>query len=134
MNTTQLTPGKNEYLLLMRGHDWHNGYSVEEIQTAMTTFQEWFQGLEQKGLLKGARPLQATGKIISGKSGRHVSDGPFAESKEAIGGYIMITAASLDEATAIAKSAPMLDHGVVIELRQLADECPVMEKLRQADA
>ncbi len=128
MNT--ITNDKNEYMLLMRGHEWHEGYSVEEIQAAMTTFQEWFEGLEKKGIMKGARPLQPSGKVITGKGGKHVADGPFAEAKEAVGGYVMITAGSFDEALAIAKSAPMLDHGVIVELRQLADECPIMEKLR----
>ncbi len=131
MNTTQLTTGKNEYLLLLRGHDWHNGMSAEEIQAAMTKFQDWFQSLEKKGILRGARPLQASGKIISGKGGRHVADGPFAESKETVGGYIMLAGGSFDEALAIAKAAPMLDYGVTLELRELADECPSVAKLRE---
>ncbi|HEX4139921.1 MAG TPA: YciI family protein [Candidatus Methylacidiphilales bacterium] len=134
MNSTHLTSDKSEYLLLIRGHEWHAGYSVEEIQEAMTKFQEWFQSLEKKGILKGARPLQRSGKVISGKGGKHVADGPFAESKEAVGGYLMLAAGSFDEALAITKSAPMLEHGVTIELRELADECPIMEKLRQAEA
>jgi hypothetical protein len=100
----------------------------------MTKFQGWFQSLEQKGVVKGARPLQKSGKVISGKGGKHVADGPFAESKETIGGYVMIAADSFDEAVAIAKSAPMLDHGVTIELRELAEECPVMAKLRESEA
>jgi hypothetical protein len=129
MNTTTST--KSEYLLLIRGHDWHDGLSVEEIQAAMTKFQDWFQSLEKKGILKGARPLQRSGKVISGKGGKHVADGPFAESKEAVGGYIVLAADSFDEALAITKTAPMLEQGVIIELRELADECPVMEKLRQ---
>jgi hypothetical protein len=134
MNTTQLTTEKSEYLLLFRGHEWHVGMSAEEIQAAMTRFQDWFQGLEKKGILKGARPLQQSGKVISGKGGRHVADGPYAESKESVGGYVMLAAGSFDEALAIAKTAPMLDYGVIVELRPLATECPVMEKLRQAEA
>jgi hypothetical protein len=134
MNTTQLTNDKSEYLLLLRGHEWHEGLSIEEIQTAMTKFQNWFQSLEQKGVLKGARPLQIGGSVISGKGGKHVADGPYAESKETVGGYIMLAAGSFDEALAIAKTAPMLDLGVTIEVRQLADECPVMEKIRQGQA
>jgi hypothetical protein len=134
MNTTQPASDKTDYLLLFRGHEWYADKSVEEIQAAMTKFQDWFQSLEKKGILKGARPLQAAGKVISGKGGRHVADGPFAESKEAVGGYLMLSAGSFDEALAITKSAPMLEHGVSIELRQLADECPIMEKLRQAQA
>lgn len=134
MNTTQNTTEKTDYLLLFRGHEWYASSSVEEIQAAMTKFQDWFQSLEKKGILKGGRPLQASGKVVSGKSGKHVSDGPFAESKEAIGGYLMLEAGSFDEALAITKSAPMLEYGVTIELRQLADECPIMEKLRQGQA
>jgi hypothetical protein len=133
MNSTQPTHGDSEYLLLLRGHEWHTGLSAEEIQAAMTKFQDWFQSLEKKGRLKGARPLQLSGKVISGKGGRHVADGPFAESKESVGGYVMLSAGSFDEALAIGKTAPMLEHGVTIELRQLADECPAMAKLRQAE-
>lgn len=131
MNTTQTTTEKTDYLLLFRGDEWYTHSSAEEIQTAMTKFQDWFQSLEKKGVIKGGRPLQKSGKFVSGKGGRHVSDGPFAESKEAVGGYMMLSAGSFDEALAITKTAPMLEYGVTIELRELADECPVMAKLRE---
>ncbi len=131
MNTTQITSGKTDYLLLFRGHEWYANCSAEEIQAAMTKFQDWFQSLEKKGVMKGARPLQKSGKVISGKGGKHVADGPFAESKESVGGYLMLATESFDEALTIAKSAPMLEYGVTIELRELLDECPIMEKLRQ---
>jgi hypothetical protein len=134
MNTNQLTPDTSDYLLLFRGHEWYADRSVEEIQAAMTKFQDWFQSLEKQGVMKGARPLQKSGKVISGKGGRHVADGPFAESKEAVGGYLMLAVGSFDEALSIAKSAPMLEYGVTIELRQLLDECPILEKLRQGQA
>ena len=52
-----------------------------------------------------------------------VTDGPFPEAKEAIGGYVLLTVTSLDEATAIAQRHPALAHGMIIEVRQLAGGC-----------
>jgi hypothetical protein len=69
--------------------------------------------------------------IISGKNGRVVSDGPFAESKEAIGGYFLLAVDSLEEAVAIAQTSPALEYGTKIEVRPIADECPMMARARE---
>jgi hypothetical protein len=52
-----------------------------------------------------------------------VVDGPFAETKEAIGGYVMLMVNDLEEATAIAQDHPGLPYGLQIEVRRLADSC-----------
>ena len=75
-------------------------------------------------------PLEPEGKVVSGKNGRVVADGPFAESKEAIGGYFLLRVNTLDEAVAIAKACPGLPYGAVVEVRQVAEECPLVERLR----
>lgn len=124
-------PKQNEYLLLFRGADWYNNLSPEELQQAMNRFKAWFDGLGEKGILKGAQPLVREGKIVSGKHGRVVADGPFAESKEAIGGYFLLAVNSLDEAVAVAKSCPSLEYGTQIEVRPVAEECPMAERARQ---
>jgi len=80
----------SEYLLLFRGTDWYKGLSPEEMQTAMNHMKAWFERLTNQGKLKAAQPLEREGKIVSGKKGRIVADGPFAESKEAIGGYFLL--------------------------------------------
>ena len=49
----------------------------------MSQFKGWFDRLTEQGTLKAAQPLVREGKIVSGKQGRVVADGPFAESKEA---------------------------------------------------
>ncbi len=59
------------------------------------------------------------------------TDGPFAESKEAIGGYFLLDVASLDEAVAIAQECPGLPYGVQVEVRPVAAECPVASELKQ---
>src|SRR5713101_6614424 len=102
---------QNEFLLLFRGNAWYNSLSPEELQKAMSQFKAWFDLLTEQGILKGAQPLVREGKIVSGKNGRVVADGPFAESKEAIGGYFLLQVNNLDEAVAIAKECPGLSYG-----------------------
>src|SRR5215472_15101212 len=92
----------NGYLLLFRGADWHKGLSPEQIQTVMSQWKNWFETLSAQGKVKGGHPLEPEGKIVSGKKGRVVADGPFAESKEAVGGYFFLQVDSLDEAVKIA--------------------------------
>jgi hypothetical protein len=115
----------NEYLLLFRGTDWHKGLSAEDTQRAISRMMDWFKRLTEEGTLLSGQPLDSEGKVLSGKGGRIVSDGPFAESKEAIGGYFMVRAGSLDEAVAIARECPTLDHGAQVEVRHIAESCPL---------
>jgi len=114
----------NEYLLLFRGADWHKGLSPEQIQKVMNQWKAWYDRLCEQGKVKGGQPLEKEGKIVSGKNGRVVADGPFAESKEAIGGYFLLSVENLDEAVAIAKDCPGLEYGAVVEVRPIADICP----------
>ena len=90
----------------------------------------WFKRLTEQGKAIAGNPLEPEGRIVSGKNGRVVADGPFAESKEAIGGYFLLQAKSLDEAVAIAKECPGLAYGAVVEVRPVAEECPVGAEAR----
>jgi hypothetical protein len=116
---------KNEYMLIFRDTDWHRGLSPEEMQQVAGQWMAWFKGLMEQGKALAGNPLQPEGKVVSGKNGRVVADGPFAESKEAIGGYFLLRVDSLDEAVAIAKDCPGLAYGVKVEVRAVLDQCPV---------
>ena len=107
----------SEYMLLFRGVRWDKNLSPEEIQNVMSRWIAWFDRLTQEGRAKAGQPLTEKGKIISGKKGQKVVDGPFAESKESIAGYILLQAATLDEAVKIAKECPGLDYGISVEVR-----------------
>ena len=107
----------SEYMLLFRGMHWDKNLSPEEIQNVMSRWIVWFDRLTQEGKAKAGQPLTEKGKIISGKKGQKVVDGPFAESKESIAGYILLQAATLDEAVKIAKECPGLDYGISVEVR-----------------
>ena len=126
------TPAQNEYLLLFRGTDWHRGLSPEEIQTVMNQWKSWFERWAEQGKVKGGQPLLPEGKLVSGKKGRVVADGPFAESKETIGGYFLLAVQNLDEALAIARECPGLEYGAVVEVRPVAEQCGLARELSSA--
>src|ERR1700737_2553518 len=94
-------------------------YIVKSTSMAkvMSHWTAWFDRLTQKGKAKAGQPLAHEGKIVSGKKGRTVVDGPFLESKEAIAGYILLQVDDLNEALEIAKEGPGLEYGVSIEVR-----------------
>lgn len=113
--------GTSEYMLLFRGTRWDKAYSPEEIQRVMSQWNVWMEQLIQQGKIKAAHPLDRyEGKIVSWQNGKGVVDGPFAESKEAIGGYFLVQVDDLNEAVAIAKGCPALEYGLDVEVRPIA--------------
>jgi hypothetical protein len=106
---------KNDYLLLSRGQ-WDDSASPEAVQDAIDRFYRWYdQGLAEGWLKRGSR-LENRGKLVS----RHaITDGPFTESKELVGGYWFIVADSLEAAAAIAAQNPCLAFGLTLEIRPL---------------
>lgn len=125
----------DEFLLLIRGTHWSHGMSPAELQRVMTDFYAWVDGLAQAGVHRGAQPLMEEGKIVAGAHGRSVTDGAFAESKEAIAGYFLLAVPTLDEAVRLAQACPILRHGAQIEVRPVADLCrPMAEVKAQAAA
>ncbi|MCI0614192.1 YciI family protein [bacterium] len=109
-----------QFMMLFRGTNWEKGLSPQEIQNIMKRWVEWNDRLVKEGKVKVAQPLVGEGKVISGKKKRIISDGPFAESKEAIAGYFLLEAKDLDEAVDIAKGCPTLDYGTIVEVRPIA--------------
>ena len=125
MNTETTT---GEYILLFRGPHWDRGLSTDELQRAMDKMMAWFEGLNERGKIKGAQPLGGQGRVISGTDGRFVLDGPFTETKEAVGGYLVLQADSFDEAVEIARANPALRYGVSVEVRPILAECPIFAR------
>jgi hypothetical protein len=120
----------SEYLLFFRGPDWDIGVSNTELQQRLDSVMAWFDQVQQQGKVKAGQPLAREGRMVSGKS-RSVADGPFAESKEAVGGYLLLTGVTFDEAVAVAKSCPTLDYGITIEVRPVLEDCPCFKRARE---
>lgn len=110
-------------MLLFRGTNWHRELSPNEIQEIMGRTNAWFARLTQEGIMKAGQPLEQEGRSVIYKDGA-VADGPFIESKETVGGYLLIEAADFEAAVAIAKGNPMLPCGLTVEVRQVAENCP----------
>ncbi len=125
--TTKTTT--SDYLLLFRGTGWHKDLSPEEIQNNMSRFTSWFERLKYEGNFKSGHPLEHHGKIVVGRNA--VTDGPFAESKEAVAGFFIIQADGLEQAVEIAKSCPGLDYGHTVEVRAVASEAAELQIARQ---
>jgi len=123
---TETTTG--EYMLLFRGPHWDQGLSTDDLQQTMDKLMAWFEGLNQRGKVKGSQPLSAQRRTISGTNGRFVVDGPFTETKEAVGGYLLLQADSFDEAVEIARANPALRYGVSVEVRPVLAECPIFAR------
>lgn len=106
---------RHEYLVISRGQ-WDASASPDDVQQAIDRFYVWYeQGLADGRLKPGSR-LAREGKRVAHRS---VTDGPFAEAKEAIGGYWFIVASSLDEAADIVAGNPCLAYGLTMEVRPL---------------
>ena len=131
MKMENLNGAETGYLLLFRGKEWDEGLSDEELQATMGRVLGWFDGLAKSGKVKGGHALARTGKTVASKNGRVMMDGPFAESKEEVGGSLLLDVATFEEAVAIAQSYPALERGITIEVRPVLEECPVFKRVRE---
>lgn len=111
-----------EFILIFRGEDAHAAeHSPEAMQANMQKWMEWMDGLQKVGKLMGAQPLKRSGKTIT-SSQKIITDGPFMEGKEMVGGYLLCNADSYDEAIRIAHNCPILLHeNGSVEVREIQE-------------
>ena len=122
-------PPPAEYLVISRGH-WDRTLSRDEIQNAIDQFYTWLDRLVNEGKMKRGQRLTYQGKTIVGRN--VITDGPFGESKEVIGGYWFILANSLDEAAQIAQGNPCLACGLFCEVRPIDPQPGTPDNTRQS--
>ena len=117
------------FLLLFRnaGPETHAHLTAAERTALTKKWNDWFEELAAKGKVQQGHPLELSGRVVSGSRGERVTDGPFAETKEVIGGYFFLTVANIDEATEIAKQCPGLPLGLTVEVRPIAAVSPVLD-------
>src|SRR5258707_6952707 len=92
--------------------------SPEVMQTSMQEWFAWIDKLKKEGRYEVGEPLEPSGKGVNGPK-KLVTDGPFAEGKELIGGFFIVKAKNIDEAVAIAKDSPDLKHNGRVEVRPI---------------
>ena len=108
------------FLFLLRGGIARETLSPEQMQKQIEKYMTYVADLRVKGHFLAGEPLDDAGKVLSGEGGRTITDGPFAESKEEVGGYFMVRARDLDEAVELSKGCPILANGGTIEVRPIA--------------
>lgn len=107
----------NDYLLLFRGGANPEDMSPEQMKATMNNWMTWMKGLKKNKQLASGQPLQDGGNVLSGPKGGKVA--PFLDTPDSIGGYLLIKAKNLAEATRIAKGCPIFNNGGNVELRAI---------------
>ena len=107
----------SEYLVLSRGQ-WDKDAAPADIQAAIDEFYDWLERMIAEGKMKTGQRLDTPGATVSKKKGV-VTDGPFGESKEVVGGYWFILAHSLEEAAQLAAQNPCMQYGLFYEIRPI---------------
>jgi hypothetical protein len=107
----------SEFTYLFRGRE--TSASPEQMQKTMEKWVAWFKDLGAKGHLKDpGHPLEHVGKVVRGKK-KIVNDGPYAEAKDVVGGYVVIEATDLSHAVELSKGCPILEVDGSVEVRPI---------------
>jgi len=105
----------SEFVFLYRGGE--SGRTPERAQQMMQKWMAWLKELGAMGHIKDqGQPLERTGKLVRGKQ-KTVTDGPFAESKDVVGGYTLIEARDLAQAVELSKGCPIFEVDGTVEVR-----------------
>ena len=110
----------DEYLILMRLDllTKEAQPSPEQLQVYMKMYQDWVGGIAAQNKFIGGKGLSTEGKVL--KANNVVTDGPYAEIKESLAGFIIIKATDFEEALSIAKECPILKgEGNSVEVRKV---------------
>ncbi len=108
----------SQFLYLYRGRP-DGQPSPEEAQQIMQKWMTWLKGLGESGHLKDqGQPLEPGGKVVKGKA-KTITDGPFAEAKDIVGGYTLVEASDINQAVELSKGCPILEVGGTVEVRPI---------------
>ena len=110
----------SEFVFLFRsGEEEHRAAmgSPKQMQTTMGKWIAWIKELGEKGqLMNPGQPLERVGKVVKGRQ-KLVTDGPYAESKDIVGGFMLIQARDLVHAAEISTGCPIFEFGGLVEVR-----------------
>ena len=108
-----------EFMFVFRGGNaTDENRSPEQMQQDMMKWKAWIDRIAANGKYIAGQPLVPQGKVIAGKQ-KKVTDGPFAEGKEVVGGYFLIKASDIDEALEISKDCPGFEYDGSVEVREV---------------
>jgi hypothetical protein len=94
--------------------------SPQQMQQQMQKWGAWIQQLTKSGNFKAGEPLERGGKVLTGKK-KLVTDGPYAEAKDLVGGYLLVSAKTVDDAVELARGCPILEADGTVEVRAIQE-------------
>jgi hypothetical protein len=112
---------KSQFLFVFRNPQDQAEPTPDEMQKIFGAWMAWIKGMKDKGIYVGGQPLEEGGTLLRGPNGKSLTDGPFVEAKEIVGGYVIIQADSLDAAATLAKGCPGLGMGGTVEVRPIRE-------------
>jgi len=108
-----------QFMMIFQGGDYITSQlSPDEIQQRMQKWFAWVEDLKQKELYVSGEPLTADAKKVSGVN-QVVTDGPFVDAKELVGGFFVVKANDWDHAVSLTNGFPDYDLGGAVEVREV---------------
>ena len=107
----------NEFMMIFRNDKGNPKPSPEQMQAMIKQWQDWIGGIAAQGKFVATNALGFTGKTVH--SDGTITDGPYAEIKEIVGGYIIVKADNLEEAIKLSNGCPTLAIGGKVEVRDV---------------
>src|SRR5438445_5595177 len=110
----------SNFMYRFRGNQGaHRSMSPEQMQQTMKKWMGWIDTLKKNGHVKAlGERLDPTGKVVRGKV-KNVTDGPYIEVKDAVGGYMLVEATDIDQAVELSKDCPILEVDGTVEIRPI---------------
>jgi len=106
-----------KFMFIFQGGEM-NGASPEQMQANMGKWMAWIDKLSKSNHYVAGEPLLPGGKLVSGAGGKTVTDGPYTEGKEVVGGFFIVNANDINEAVSMAKDCPTYEVGGTVQVRQ----------------
>ena len=106
-----------EFMMIFRSEEQVERPSPEAMQAQVKVWQDWIGGIAAQGKFVATNALGMQGKVV--KANNVVTDGPFMELKEMVGGYIIVKADDIDDAVKLSKGCPTLSYGGTVEVRDV---------------
>jgi hypothetical protein len=107
-----------KFMLIFHGGEM-TAPSPEQMQESMGKWMAWIDKLAKAGLYEGGEPLLPGGKLVTGKDGKTITDGPYTEGKEVVGGYFIVNAKDINEAVALTVDYPDFGRGGSVQVRRV---------------
>jgi hypothetical protein len=106
-----------EFMMIFRSADSVARPTPAEMQAQVKVWQDWIGGIAAQGKFVGTNALGGEGKVV--RANNVVTDGPYIEVKEMVGGYIIVKADNIDDAVKLSKGCPTLSYGGSVEVRDV---------------